>query len=100
MHRIQRDGRPPFQIHGLPDTGRTPVTLFALQFERMRRVVHAQHQTLRRVKLNVRREVEGKRRIATLVLTQSVAVQPGGRVPVARSDHEEHTLSLPRLRER
>ena len=97
VHGLQRVRPASFEVHRLPHASRFAVALLAFELERMRGVVHANHQTLwppwRR-----RFQLECKRRVAALMLAQFRAVEPDRRAPIARPEHKEHPTAAPDCR--
>jgi hypothetical protein len=64
MDGFQCERRPRFQIDRLPDPRGSPVALFALELERVRRVVDAEDQPLRLADPEVFGQIEGKGGVA------------------------------------
>src|SRR6266516_2841836 len=91
VHGLQGIRPARFEVHGLPHASCSAVALLAFELERMRGVVHTNHQTLwlaRRCRL----QLERKRSVAALVLAQFCAVEPDRGAPIAGAEHQEHAL--------
>ena len=86
------------KVDGLPDSLGLAVTLFALEFERMRRVVHAKHERLLLPPLNMGGQFELERRVTTAMFAERVPAEPAFGEPIARPDHQKDAFSPPRLR--
>src|SRR3954471_15857640 len=97
MHGGDRRAATRLEVDRLPDPTRGSVALFAFELERMRCVVHTQHQVMRAAH-QAPRELERKRSVTALMLAELLAVEPSGRAPVARAHDEEDTLAAPRRR--
>src|SRR5262249_3029517 len=81
------------------DAARVAVALLALELELPVRVVDAEDEALRRARARERRELELERRVAALVLSELLSVEPGHRLPVGGADHQEDALSAPARRD-
>ena len=55
----------------------------------MRPVVHSHDETPRLTGAKRRCQLEGEGRVAALMLTELLAVEPRGRAPIGRAEHEE-----------
>src|SRR5207247_9980175 len=89
VQRPEGHGATSLDVGRLPDAARVAVTLFALEFERARRIVDPEYESLLLPGLQVRRQLELERDIAPVVEPELPAVEPRRRAPVGGADHEE-----------
>ena len=99
-HRFQRITPARFEVDRLPHAARFAVALLSFQLERMRGVVDAHHKSMHVRDASLRRQLERERRVAALMFTELVSVQPDSCPPVRRAEYDEDALRLPRQRDR
>jgi hypothetical protein len=71
MQGIEVNRRARLQIHRLPDPLGGAVSLFALELERVRRIIHAQDELLFLAPPHLRRQLEFERSVTAAVFAQA-----------------------------
>ena len=78
LERVDVHRRPRLEVDGLPEAARLAVALLALELERVRRVVHAEDEPLVPARLRGLRQLQLERRVAALVASDRLPVEPAG----------------------
>ena len=97
MQRRERSAAARLEIHRLPDAARLSVPLLPLELERVRAVVDADRDALRRTVARARRELDGERNVPALVLADLGTVEPDGGAPIGCADDQVDAPSAPAL---
>ena len=86
-----------FEVNCLPDAARVAVALFACEPVVAAFIFHADNEVLRHAELQVGRQFEFERCIASFMRSEVATVEPRFGSPVRCADYQENTFAPPRF---